>query len=782
MQRLQYAFKAALKSGKTFEAVKLALLAGEKIAGNSRQLDILKNNIDLASTFLAPARLQELAHRKEISGNWDGSETAYSASLLSTISSLKGEAHSYLRSANHWLNRYFEKRDDAKNDEERFMEKLENLEILELAHTIYRIRGNKQCVNFLLSWTPSSCIFKATSALIERLIDIGDYKNIELMANYGKGEPSFILAVASELIKIGRTPPKSCLTRCLNKIIKPKSKLDRPGDDIHDVGFSNDAYLSFFEACVIHKLPSVNIRRGLNYYYEAPRLYRIADEHQWKGARENFLRFLSLQAAISKNFSLDFEKFTPKEWQSKKNGYEENRELERAKEYIRKLLPWYMVRAKVFSGITLSLKKEHENAYSLASKVGSRSYQGYEPIPFETTKAKFQNILICSSDYLDELELFSNNYNEQKLKVSFVDDLYFLRAACRADKLKELSGAIENNCYSSLKSHDYEDPPESRSENLLTLCRAVLSEGIGNAEAYFDDALNKASDFGEEGVIRWEALTSIAKRSAQEGKGSAELAHGYMRCAEMIGDSVAREKYWDRNDAVATCFQLSPESAFPILHRWKDREVGWHERLIKPLVNSAIDFSEVPSSTIWSLSAFAWENGLDDFLEKCLSNQPTKALQQQMMEHYIHDLRIQGVTGDIWLTVQGLANRFELNCLSEELIKELSKSSIPERESEPTTTKSTENKDKFPWEETFGSFDLLTESGFNKAYQNLLSQGYPRRTEEFWHGCLKKITQRNVITFLNLIVHSESLGFYDLSGAFEQIPENWKYSASVKKH
>ncbi|MFC0225083.1 hypothetical protein [Serratia aquatilis] len=781
VQRLQYAFKAALKASKTYEAVKLALLAGEEIAGNDRQLSILTNNIDLAAIFLTPDRVQELAHRKELSGNWDGSEIVYAASLLSTIPSLKGEAYNYFRSANHWLRRYFQKRDEAKNEEERFDGKLEDIEILELAFTQYRINGYKKCVDFLLSWTPPSCIYRVTSDLLERLIDVGDFENIELMASYGKDDPSFIIAVTSELMKVGRTPSRSCLTRCLNRIIQPKTRIDQPSNDIHNTRFSNGAYLSFFEACAIHRLPASNIRRGVNYYYNAPMLYRVADDHQYDDARENFLRYLSLQAILKNDFALIFDDFIPKNWQSKNDTYEDKRKLERAKELIGKLLPWYMVRAKALSGLDIDLKEEHETANLLSSKMGYNSYREYEPVPFESTKAKFQNILFCNSGYSTEQELFFESYIGNKLKISFLDDFYLLRVSCRSDKFIALSESIEDRCRIRLNSYDYDEPPETRSEHFIKLSRAVLTVGRDDAAAYFDEALSKATEFGEEGVIRWEALTSIAKRSAQIEKDNPELSHRYMRCAEMIGDSVAREKYWDRNDAVSTCFQLSAKSAFPILHRWKDRNVGLHDRQIYPLAHSAIDSELAPPAALWSLSAFSWEYGLEKFLEKCLANEPVKANQQKMLNHYIRDLRIRGYTGDKWAKIKKLANKFVLECLPEKELKQLA---ISDRQDKSSYSPSSSKKDKdeeYPWNMLYGQFDLLTDGGFTNAYQYFENQGYPRKTDNFWQGCFQKVTSRKLGSFLNIIVHSEKLDFFDLRWAFEQISEDWKNKASVQK-
>ena len=42
------------------------------------------------------------------------------------------------------------------------------------------------------------------------------------MAQHGKANPHFMLALTSELMAVGKYPPKDCLTRCLNKIINLK--------------------------------------------------------------------------------------------------------------------------------------------------------------------------------------------------------------------------------------------------------------------------------------------------------------------------------------------------------------------------------------------------------------------------------------------------------------------------------------------------------------------------------------------------------------------------------
>lgn len=64
--RLQFAFKAALKLKRYNHAAKLALRAGEEVAGDERQRELLEGNIDLIEPLQDEQRVQELAYKREL--------------------------------------------------------------------------------------------------------------------------------------------------------------------------------------------------------------------------------------------------------------------------------------------------------------------------------------------------------------------------------------------------------------------------------------------------------------------------------------------------------------------------------------------------------------------------------------------------------------------------------------------------------------------------------------------------------------------------------------------
>ncbi|MGU5673316.1 hypothetical protein ACV1CZ_21860 [Aeromonas caviae] len=113
-----------------------------------------------------------------------------------------------------------------------------------------------------------------------------------------------------------------------------------------------------------------------------------------------------------------------------------------------------------------------------ASKVGRAHYYEYDPIPYEVSKIRFENILFCKDGYIEELNDFTQAYHNDEVKVLLIDNLYILRACCRSDKLYELSDFIEKECYLSLKNYDYDESPESRAEQFIKLSRAVLSVSL----------------------------------------------------------------------------------------------------------------------------------------------------------------------------------------------------------------------------------------------------------------------------------------------------------------
>ncbi len=176
--RLQFAFKAALHLQNLEDAARLAFRAGEEVAGDQRQLELLGKNVDLISVLQNEHRVQELASRRLLGSGWAGSENVYSASLLSSVDAFKGEARGYLRGAERWLTLYFEERKKHKEDHQ-LGQQLKDEDVAEFAWTYFNLGGAKALAAYIAKWRPPAFVFRLPRLIVHRLVDAGRFREIE---------------------------------------------------------------------------------------------------------------------------------------------------------------------------------------------------------------------------------------------------------------------------------------------------------------------------------------------------------------------------------------------------------------------------------------------------------------------------------------------------------------------------------------------------------------------------------------------------------------------------
>lgn len=784
--RLQYAFKASLKVNRIHDATKLALLAGEEIASNERQNEVFKNNIDLVSQNLSEGRITELAHKKVIRGKWQGSELVYSASLLASLPDSKGQATVYLRSAEHFLRRYFEKRAKRNEDTDgHFYEQIEDIDIVELTSARFNIYGYVYCVDRILRFRPLQSIYRITLPFVKRLINKGDINTVYKMAAHGKSDPNFILAVTEALMQVGITPPRECLTRCLNIIINPKTRLNKPDKhSFEKTSYSNNTFLSFFEACLVEKLPIKNIRRGLNYYYSLPNLYALSEIRTHGDEVESFLRFLSLQASFQDNFKVDLEAFIKKCFQrDDKKDYESEKEFKDSCALINEFLPLYTLRIKALSGVNVVSSDNLNNNREVFTKPHSSYYQDYDPKAYLATKAKFEIILFRQSDFF--INIFIEQLKTDAIKRNFQDNFYFLSASCQHPELEELVDFFESDLNKILNKFDIEEPPETYSDSYISFARAILVIDTDAASVYFDTGLKKATNFGNEVAHRWESISAIAQRSVEDKLYSPKLAHRYMRVAELIGDSDTGQNYWDERQIFSTCLKISPLTTLAIANRWKERDVGW--RGISNLANGILDIKEVNPIILWAFTAFSFDSRLVGFFAKIVAMTPDRQSQQTMLDHVIRELRVKGRTGKDWKTIENIASQYNLSNNELNNLEGLIRTDEKDDSNIVPTVKLSKKKNNSEktqnWLKRYGHIDILTKNGFREAFTTFKDNRRSRQYDDyFWQGCFEQVSSRKSLVVLDIVVNSEELSFHDIKDAFEAIPEQWKTRPALLNH
>ncbi|MCV3264737.1 hypothetical protein OGZ01_28690 [Vibrio harveyi] len=302
-----------------------------------------------------------------------------------------------------------------------------------------------------------------------------------------------------------------------------------------------------------------------------------------------------------------------------------------------------------------------------------------------------------------------------------------------------------------------------------------MSLSLKDASLYFDKAIEIASNFGDEAIVRWEAIVSIAKRSCVSNENQPEMAHRFMRCAELIGETVAREKHWDRNEALKTCFMLSPQYAFSVANRWKERQIGWNEEQLVALANSALNSDQLTPDIIWSLSSFSWSYmGYIDFVSKCIDKEPSPLKKQIMFAHLVRDLRVRDVKGKDWEIVGETASKNKLNNSEISTYTKLNRLDKHTKANTSYTMSIEEDAEEYDWSAIYGNFDILTVEGFRDAFELSTTTNKYMESDRFWSGCYSNLSSRTVGDFLDILKVSEFLDFYDIKNSLKLFPTEWK--------
>lgn len=775
--RLQFAFKASLKQKSFVEAIKLALRAGEEVAGDKRQLELLASNIDLIAPLQDEQRVQEFAFRRLFGGSWKGSENVYSAALLSTVKNFRGEARSFLRAAENWLSLYFQDRDKKNEEEIPFHhEQLKNEEIMELVYTHLNLYGIKKAYKYLISWHPENVIYHISRQLFKRLMDLGEMSAATQFAKLGKRNQYLIIAFAHESLDIGYIPNTDVLCTCLDLLTAKRAKIQ---DTFQDTTLQS--LICFLESCAANKLPKEKIIRVLNHYFPQNASRSITSDYDNKD-RAIFMRALALKKALLADLEFDINDLLPKDLQQ--NGkYKDEQEVREIKEVIGGLLPWYMLRIRCLAGDILDFNNEVAEVKKKSGSATASRYRDYDSLPTEIARLCCDVLMFHKFSGQMSVKTFYENYIKNN-RMFLPDHLKLVRSAFRLSHLTEQKRDFEQYAYEAILSAT-DIGPEGKANCFIDLARSLMNVNRDDAAVYFNFAIDAVSKFGDEIVERWEAVVSLANRREVDEFATYDLAYRFIRCAELIGDNVAREKYWDRDEAIRTCIRLSPVTGIAALSRWRDREIGRFSRQLIALSEEIVRSGYVVPTVAWSLSAFMKEFEIGDFSRLCMEKETSNDNRKYIFDSVIRELRINGVGGEVWERIGETNKKYSLQSKLLDEVIVYNRDILEERNTinqESTSSLRVQSEQRaIDWNELLHDLDLVSTSGLKQAIQRY--DGIPqtlRNSESLWHEIYNRISDSEAKKFLCELIKVDEADFYDIQNALLLVPEEWHRKMSIK--
>ncbi|KIL50827.1 P-loop NTPase family protein [Jeotgalibacillus campisalis] len=774
--RLQFAFKAALKVEKHEDAIKLALLAGEEVAGDRRQFEILKDNIDLIPILLNNQKVQELAYGRKLYSGWEGSENVYSASLLSCIRDCHGESRGYLRSAHNWLKLYFEDKSINGGFSQR---KLQDEDILELAFTHLNLHGVNETIKFIVRWRPNEISYRITSLLAKRLIDIGDFKTIFEMLQVDSRNQYLVIALVHELLEVGKLASVETIETCLDLLTVSRVRIPMPS-----YSYNNNiksALLSFLEVCYANNLPKEKILRVIRHYFDI-RGTRTVTSNFNNEDRSIYFRSIALRSLLDDNNELKMDMLLPEDFTNKKQNYNEKQEVQEFKEIIGALLPWYIIRAQILLGDKDGLQLI-EQAEKKSREATNRRYKDYDMIPFEISHLLFEVLKFYNKANQNQVNFIFDSYLEKNSNIRFKDYLKATYFACRLDHLSGLVRKLEQISYQIVKSES-DEGPEMVSSWFIDLARALLPISRDDAAAYFDLAIEAVSKFGDEIVERWDAVVSIANQASLNGQTLPELAYRFIRVAELVGDNVAREKYFNRDEAIKVSAKLSPVSSLASLSRWRDRYKGSFDRQLPALIHELVQSENLDPSVGWSTSSFIDYYKIEDFAVVCIEKEKSLSAKRKIFECAYRDIRVNDTTQFQFQKLRQFVSKYSFD--THEIYDAIDSFSIDEQESKKNSIESLDTSYKeCTWVDLFDGIDLTLSHDINELIQRYDNFKHNAKKhidpKVFWQEIYKRVSDNDTIPFLRELIIAENADFYDCINGLSYMPKEMRNRIGVKR-
>lgn len=776
LHRVRFSLKAAIEKKQYLNIIKLTVRAGEEVAGNNREAKLLLNNYDLVSKLFGAKRTHEIVFRHHPQ-KWLGAAFAHGAAMLSGNAHSLGEARNMLRCAENWLIHWA-----ALPDEEKTKQPIseEDKEAIAFAHLA--IHGPKEMVSYLEGWRPHTTAFIVGAAIIRRLIDAGNFDLIDELATLGCKNFYFLLAVANELAKVGRIPPKQPIYRAIKLLLA----VERIGTK-HFYGFGERddflaAIISLAEAGTQLAIPKKALIQLLNKYMpEIPPQYTFISEHN--DDRGCILRFHCLKGALE-GLDIQLQDVAPERIKkdlasSKFQSFNDEREF---KDVIGILLPWYKLRAQVILGLQKQLVLNELKKVKDATKC-DWGYGYHKSFLANELVALWLDILV-RGEAADELSIRSLKSWMESISVVF-----YIPTRISLTRVIARCGIIENKTYEFAK--EIEDSCESdRSEanvkaNYYTdLARAVLNISENEALAYFSKALDILNRFGDEVSVRWDTIISLANKAGTPRSPNPELFYTYARTAEVVSEYIGRNFPWGKTICAAS--KICPSSAFAIIARWHDRDKGAPGEMLPTLTASLLNDKLLSPESAVALNSFEGHWDITKLAEAMIQSETPYLI--LILNEFIHDIQIRGnwenaaklnmVIRKYGLFDKRLEAMVDFQEKQQEKHSRISDDFNGREQEELELNQATPNVN---WEEIIGSKTFLNAGEIDTALQTIevLKPYWPFKI--LFEKIRNAVPRDKEVQHLKAIINSSELDIWQIIHALEDAKALWKNRAAVQK-
>ncbi|EHJ4141185.1 hypothetical protein J1C17_003521 [Escherichia fergusonii] len=774
LQRLQFALKAALRTGRYQDAAKLALKAGGECAGDARQRALLRDNIDLAAKFMGSSGVQELVSRNAFpDAEWSGSRNAYYAAILSEHPELSGEARSRLRLTMEWLTNWSQLPDDERN-----RQNVTDQDRAAMLIACLNIHGAEAAARELRRWQPRELSFEAGKIVATQLLAHARYDELDQLAIAAGNDISLVMGVVLEARKLHR-PVAEQATRRTWRLLKSPRVTIKGRSSAHDQTIS--AITCMVEMALRQSVcTEAEGLQLLNRYLPKVPPYALTSEYSKE--RVAYVRAYALQAnMMGSQLTLnDLASAEVKKELNAEKRHSESDDLRQLKQYSGVLIPWYNLWAKVILGRTdkADLESELSDTQKQSSTIKGYSYSENSSTSNEIANIWFDIFIETGNVSKDDLESIIKWSQHKGNRISTSTYHRFSSVCARISGLEGFSYYFAEHALSLWK--DEHSDAQVKADGYIDLSRSLISLDESEAKEYFNQAIEVTNKLGDESLSRWEAILDLAEYVTGTGQVSPEISYKLARCAEVTREYAYRDKHFAWSDTVEILAELCPSSAMAIISRWRDRTFGDHRNILAWTIEHLIKKNKI--SALDALPFITFKNGwnecnlLESALSSC-SDHEDKAVVFEIVYRYT---KFDSQSIEKLKLLDSLATLTDIECSE---LKEII--SLTQRTEISSTTTSNSSNNSVPdydkeWEAVFKDCDLSTSDGVSDAYEKFRSNPELYSREDFIKEAISRLQigkERGFIIAFSTMSH---WNIYDLKSIFESIPDEWASRLSIK--
>lgn len=778
LQRLVFALKACLDQGRHLSATKLALKAAGEVAGESRQTKLIQENTDIAATLLSPDRIDELVSRRTFGSSWMGSHHAYDAGLLSGLTEFSAEASSRLRMAMDWLYAWARSpREDSPREE------VSDADRAELTLALLRLRSPQAAAKFLRGWRLRHLALMAGKLVARRLLDLGEYEQIDALADAANNDIWLLLGLAEEVAGDGRRLPTASLSRLIRLLGDRRVKLPESTawDQRWRVLYAVQAAVSL----AIRELPPDNEAWGaiLRRYLPDKPPSALAERFGFDHAP--MIRAYALEAQLRGNeiTLIDLAPTDVRIQLEKGGSYGRSQETDTFEREVGGLLPWITLSVQITCGCPPpDLSKRISAAVQLTGRSESRDYQRHYTLRQSAVLEWIQILRDASAVDAQSVHLLQEWINSRDKPLWPRTLTALCRIAARTEGLADLSLVFAVSAYEALEQ--LRDEAETRASSYVSLARAILPTSHAEAAAYFNQAVEISSRIGDENLSRWSAFLNLARAATGLDQSRPKTAYRLSRAAELTYEYVVRDKHFDWDGTVEALAGLCSSSVLTILSRWRDRRFGYEERLLPVAVYRLMELGLLPPTTPIALAGLraGWSR-LDD-LKRAIKHESSPFGRQLAAIAYRY-IRVQAQSTKTWVELNQIGEDIGIELPDAKRLLAFSQASeSTSKQKQPSAAHSHLEplKNRAPiWEQFFHGIDLTDSAALRAAYADLRTYDPPYQLEEFFHEGIRRVGTGNASEFIKAVAAWSDFGAFELRYLLNALPEPALKMLSLRK-